>query len=120
VIEYFRHLKPGGILAIHVSNKYLDLVPVVARIVEDLHKSAIAVYDSPGIGSYPSESDWVLVATKPEIFDDKIFDVDTVQSVEVDSKVAMWTDDFSNILQILDLGRAKNEKDDEVDDDDDE
>jgi SAM-dependent methyltransferase len=118
VIEYFRHLKPGGILAIHVSNKYLDLVPVVARIVEDLHKGAIAVYDSPGIGSYPSESDWVLVATKPEIFDDKIFDVDTVQSVEVDSKVAMWTDDFSNILQILDLGRAKNEKDDEVDDDD--
>jgi SAM-dependent methyltransferase len=120
VIEYFRHLKPGGILAIHVSNKYLDLVPVVARIVEDLHKSAIAVYDSPGIGSYPSESDWVLVATRPEVFDDKIFDVDTVQSVEVDSKVAMWTDDFSNILQILDLGRAKNEKDDEVDDDDDE
>ncbi len=28
---YFRHLKPAGILAVHVSNRYLDLVPVVAR-----------------------------------------------------------------------------------------
>jgi spermidine synthase len=117
VIEYFRHLKSGGILAIHVSNKYLDLVPVVARIAQDLHKSAVAVYDS-GTGSYPSASDWVLLATNPEIFDDRIFEADSVEQVDVDSHIALWTDDFSNILQILDLNRSKNEESDDDDDDD--
>lgn len=114
-IEYFRHLNRDGILAIHVSNKYLDLVPVVERIAADLHKSAIAVYDT-GTGSYPSESDWVLVATNPAIFDDRMFEADTVEPAEVDAKVALWTDDFSNVLQILDLSR----RDDSGSDDDEE
>lgn len=111
-IEYFRHLKRNGILAIHVSNKYLDLVPVVERIAADLHKSAIAVYDS-GSGSYPSESDWVLVATNPQIFDDPMFEVDSVEPAEVDTKIALWTDDFSNVMQILNLSRTDDESDDD-------
>lgn len=113
-IEYFRHLKRNGILAIHVSNKYLDLVPIVERIAADLHKTSIAVYDT-GTGSYPSESDWVLVATNPQIFDDRMFEADTVEPAGVDPKAALWTDDFSNVLQILDLSR-KDEGDDEEED----
>jgi hypothetical protein len=111
-IEYFRHLKRDGILAIHVSNKYLDLIPVVARIAADLHKTAIAVYDT-GTGSYPGESDWVLVATKPEIFDDPMFEADSVEPVEINPKVALWTDDFSNVLQIMNLSQVKDEDDQE-------
>lgn len=111
-IEYFRHLKRDGILAIHVSNKYLDLVPVVARIADDLHKTAIAVYDT-GDGSYPSDSDWVLVATKPEIFDAAIFQADTVEGIDVNPRIALWTDDFSNVLQIMNLGQLKDEDDTE-------
>lgn len=112
-IEYFRHLKPNGILAIHVSNKYLDLVPVVARIADNLGKRAIAVYD-PGVdGSYPSESDWVLVASNPKIFDHPIFDADSVEDVQTQDRVGLWTDNFSNVLRILDLSRAANEDDDQ-------
>ena len=33
---YFRHLQPGGVLAVHVSNKHLDLEPVVAMAAESL------------------------------------------------------------------------------------
>ena len=33
---YFHHLKPNGILALHISNRYLDLVPVCARGAEAL------------------------------------------------------------------------------------
>ena len=38
---YFRHLKPTGILAVHVSNRYLDLVPVVSRNARDLGQSRL-------------------------------------------------------------------------------
>jgi hypothetical protein len=112
-LEYFRHLKSDGILAIHVSNKYLDLAPIVAGIAEDLRKSAVVVYDTGAEGSYPSSSDWVLVTGKSEIFEDPIFNVDSVEVTEPQAGIRLWTDEYSNLLQILDLNKVK--KDEEED-----
>ncbi len=109
-VEYFRHLKSDGILAIHVSNKYLDLVPIVADIAEDLHKAAIAVYDGATEGSYPAASDWVLVTGNPEIFDDPSFKVESVEVAKSEPRIRLWTDDYSNLLQILNLNKAKEEE----------
>jgi len=111
--EYFRHLKSDGILAIHVSNKYLDLVPVVARIADDMGKRAIAVYDPADEGSYASENDWVLVTSKAKIFDSKVFHTDAVEAIKLDARIRLWTDNYSNVLQILDPGRSKDEEDEE-------
>ena len=61
VALYFRHLQPNGILAVHVSNRYLDLVPVVSRHARDFAKSAIDVDDDGTDADYLSSSDWVLV-----------------------------------------------------------
>src|SRR5439155_21237654 len=43
VALYFRHLKPTGVLAVHVSNRYLDLEPVVQRAAAALGKEARVV-----------------------------------------------------------------------------
>jgi len=40
---YFRHIKPDGILAVHVSNRYLDLQPVVGGEAQALKKVARVV-----------------------------------------------------------------------------
>ena len=37
---YFRHLKPDGVLAVHISNRYLDLQPVLLGEAEALGKLA--------------------------------------------------------------------------------
>ena len=111
-LEYFRHLKSDGIVAVHVSNKYLDLVPVVAGIAESLHKSAIVVYDAAPEGSYLAANDWVLVAGKPEIFGDPIFHVDSVEDAHSQPRIRLWTDDYSNLLQILNLNKVKEEQED--------
>ena len=37
-VLYFRHLKPEGVLAVHVSNKPLDLTPVVKLAARSLHE----------------------------------------------------------------------------------
>ena len=42
---YFHHLKPDGILALHISNRYLDLEPVCARGAEFFDKQAMTVSD---------------------------------------------------------------------------
>lgn len=114
-VEYFRHLDRNGILAIHVSNKYLNLVPIVAGIAQDLNKTAIGVFDPAVEGHDPAASDWVLVTGNPKIFDDHIFDADSVEDLSPDAKIRLWTDDYSNVLQILDLSRSKKEEDDNQD-----
>src|SRR5258706_16000426 len=40
---YFRHLRPGGVLAVHISNNYLDLQPVVVSAATELRKTAVVV-----------------------------------------------------------------------------
>src|SRR5258708_13374087 len=72
-VEYFRHLKSDGILAIHVSNRYLDLVPVVARIAESLDKRAVTVEDSGNEGWDPAASTWELLSSTPSVFAYKAF-----------------------------------------------
>ena len=66
---YFRHLKPGGVLAVHVSNKFLDLEPVVDRIAEHLHKrdGTVDTEDDDAIAAFGST--WVLVTARSEFFD---------------------------------------------------
>ena len=71
---YFRHLKPDGILALHISNRYLDLEPVCARGAEYFHKQAMTVYDEGDEAPYLPAPVWVLVTSDTSIFLDKPFD----------------------------------------------
>jgi hypothetical protein len=98
---YFRHLKPNGILAVHVSNRYLDLVPVVARNAIDFGKTAVDVNDEDEEGDYFSDSDWVLVSSDASIFRDTAFKSSSVAPARVRANLRPWTDDYSNLFQIL-------------------
>jgi hypothetical protein len=53
---YFRHLKPTGILAVHVSNRFLDLQSVVERLSAFLHKEATVIH------SYSNRDDRTIEA----------------------------------------------------------
>jgi hypothetical protein len=101
---YFRHLKPAGILAVHVSNRYLDLVPVVSRNARDFGKTPVDVSDQDEEEDYFSNSDWVLVSSDAAIFRDRAFKSSSVQPAEYRPNLRPWTDDYSNLFQILKLG----------------
>ncbi len=98
---YFRHLKPSGILAVHVSNRYLDLVPVVSRNARDLGKSAIDIDDEDEEADYFSNSDWVLVSGDAAIFNAPAFRSSSVEAARYRPNLRPWTDDYSNLFQIL-------------------
>jgi SAM-dependent methyltransferase len=96
---YLRHLRPGGVLAVHVSNRYLDLVPVVAALADanDLHASYIIDKNQKG-PSYASQ--WVLLSARQESLDiPKLTEAATPIARRPDWPV--WTDDFNNIIQVL-------------------
>src|SRR6185369_17492988 len=60
---YFRHLKPEGVLALHISNRYLDLKPVCEGGAQAVGRQAWVVEDEGDQASYFSSSTWVLVTS---------------------------------------------------------
>jgi spermidine synthase len=102
-VLYFRQLKPNGILAVHVSNRYLDLAPVVSRNAQDVGKAAILVADDGGEYDYLTSSDWILVTSDPAInmFSDSLFQAQGITRAKMRADLRPWTDDYSNLFQIL-------------------
>ena len=69
VAVYLRHMKPDGVIAFHVTNRYLNLVPVVEGIAHELGLHALWIED-PGLDALGNASSWVLLATDPARLND--------------------------------------------------
>jgi hypothetical protein len=96
---YRKHMKPGGIIAFHVTNRYLDLAPVVARLAEAQGMHAVMIYDDSDDGM-TSISDWILVTDDEKSLEPPLIS-DVSVPVEPRPDLKLWTDDFNNIVQVL-------------------
>jgi len=97
---YFRHLQLGGVLAVHTSNRYVDLEPVVQALAASLGKGAMEV-DSKGDDNQGTENAiWILVSGRRSFFADP--DLQEA-AVELDNQrpLRLWTDDYSNLITLL-------------------
>ncbi|MBI3876889.1 MAG: fused MFS/spermidine synthase, partial [Verrucomicrobia bacterium] len=98
---YLSKLAPGGLLALHISNRYLDLEPVVAAAAAELHlicRSAYDMDDDPANGK--EESHWLLLA-RDERDLGKLQKATRWFPVQPRPGTCAWTDDFSNILGVF-------------------
>ena len=98
---YLRHLKPGGVVAFHVSNRFLSLGPVVARLAKEHGAHVTGVYESEGEDSSRTTSDWVLVSRDPKALAAKEIEAASPEPPEEHDDWRTWTDDYSNLVQIL-------------------
>ncbi len=96
---YFRHLRPDGILAVHVSNSHLDLEPVVQRAADALGKATLLV-DTDDAPDLVYGATWVLVASRAEVFHQPGFNI-LSPKIKVKPAFRPWTDDYSNLWRIL-------------------
>jgi spermidine synthase len=98
---YLRHVKPDGIVAFHVSNRFLDLVPVVARIAARNEAHAVLVAQSAGEDGARTQSDWVLVSRDARALQAREIEAAGAEAAEDRESLRTWTDDYSNIVQLL-------------------
>jgi MFS family permease/SAM-dependent methyltransferase len=100
---YLKHVKPDGIVAFHVSNRFLDLIPVVARLAREHGAHVVLVRDDPDEEDDPrrSRTDWVLVSRDAAAFKRKPIVERTPTEIEDKPDWRTWTDDYSNLIQIL-------------------
>jgi SAM-dependent methyltransferase len=105
---YQRHLKPDGVIAVHISNRYLNLEPIVMLLARHFQLTEAIINDNDvderqedeeSGGAY--SSDWVLLSkdaaflNRPAILDA------SSEPAEIPAKIRLWTDEKSDLLRIL-------------------
>ena len=117
---YKDRITDDGLLAIHISNRYIDLEPVVAILAKDLGLAARVWSDNAE--DYPGKtaSSWIVLAKSEEHLGDLgVYSADTGfgglaggaawetfrpwNPLTIDPNVPAWTDDYSDVLRVMRL-----------------
>ena len=97
---YNEHLRSDrSILAVNVSNRYLDIEPVVAANARALGLSGVRV-DSNGEPPVPIQSSWILLARDPQVLAARSLSL-PIRSRALGEVVVSFTDSYSNILRVV-------------------
>ncbi len=98
---YLKQLDPEGIIAVHISNRYLNLRPVVEGLAHELGLGTITISDDGPKDWWVYRSTWVLVSrSKARLADPSMLEA-AADPDDDDTKVVIWTDDHASVFEIL-------------------
>jgi hypothetical protein len=99
---YQRHLNTNAIVAVHISNHYLDLEPVVANLAKQFgYKMAIIDFEEDDEEWWFYSSTWILLTHDQSLFEQPPVQEAKKRTRASTRKVPLWTDDFTSLFQIL-------------------
>lgn len=109
---YLSKLQPDGIIAMHISNLYFDLEPVVRRLASEAGCVSYIRHDTV-VGKAQTEtakapSVWVVMARTREALGPLGYDA---RWVKMNSRPTdpLWTDDYANVLGVMTLWQGESE-----------
>jgi spermidine synthase len=100
---YLEHLKPGGLLMFHVSNRYLRLAPALAGLVQERGLASVEQeqpVNAADAQNGKSGSDWVVASVDTEAVG-LLASYQNWKPITSLKQMRVWTDDYSNILSVL-------------------
>ncbi len=98
---YTKHLAPDGVIAVHISNRYLDLQPVVERLAAEFGYSTATISDDLTSDWWFYETTWVLVTKNKALLDNSDIYAATDNPKKNAKPAALWTDDAANLYSIM-------------------
>jgi hypothetical protein len=97
---YFDRLKPDGILALQITNRHIQLAPVLEMARNELGKQAVLISNRGDDKNYIYYTEQVLMSSGRDLL--KIPQIkDAAQGLDSKPGLRLWTDDYSNLIQIL-------------------
>jgi hypothetical protein len=96
---YMKHIRPSGAVVFHVTNHFLKLAPVVRQIAESQGLHATLITDDAKLDGLAS-SDWVIVTREQALIQTGTIAAKAT-AIEDIPGLLPWSDDFSNLFQIL-------------------
>lgn len=98
---YRRHLSARGTVLFHVSNRYLDLTGIVARLAADAGMTAVQFSDSPTDDARTYHTDWIAVTGNAEVSQRLVEAGGKVMGAAAAAAAPLWTDDHHNLFEVL-------------------
>jgi hypothetical protein len=96
---YQQHIKTQGVLALHISNRHLSLLPVIMHHSRTLNMQ-VMLFETPGNGN-EHDAQWVILTNNRLLTQSpRLLYKQTVIAKDQYQKV-VWTDDYSSLLAIL-------------------
>jgi protein-L-isoaspartate O-methyltransferase len=97
---YAQHLKPGGIIGIHISNSVIDLEPAVLKVAESEAMFSIVAATSGDDRAGRSPAIWALLSSSQERLHTPELD-QIARPLRARPGQRPWTDDYNNLFQLL-------------------
>ena len=97
---YLKNMKADGVIAFHVTNRFLHLAPVVKRIADEYGLHTVLVADDPESRSDLATTDWVLVSRSKTVLENKRI-TESLKAIGEIPGLKLWTDSFNNLFKIL-------------------
>ena len=94
---YFDRLAAGGVIAIHITNRYLDIAAVVRAVAASLEKPVLVIHNVGDSDRAVQSTDWAILGNHRE-------DLAAIEPFATDQparRIAPWTDDYSNLFEIF-------------------
>ena len=95
---YLRHLKPDGVIAFHVTNRYLDLPPVLFEVARASGLRALLLHDDAEQDDRLRRTDWVLLSRDPQRLAPFASGARAVTAI---AGLRPWSDDFNDLFKVL-------------------
>jgi hypothetical protein len=105
---YQRHVKPDGVILVNISNRYLDLRPVVENAARALGYQAYLIENDDGTadedyggGWWFYAASWMVLSKNQEFMNRELLRRAASPPVAPRDDVALWTDDYTSMFKIL-------------------
>jgi hypothetical protein len=106
---YQRHLKPDGVILVNISNRYLDLRPVVENAARAFNFQAVNISsedggnaeEEDGGGWWLYSSSWMILSRNQEFMNRSAIRTAASPPVTQPNHIPLWTDDYTSMFQIL-------------------
>ncbi|MBX7209059.1 MAG: fused MFS/spermidine synthase [Verrucomicrobiaceae bacterium] len=95
---YLRHMKPDGVIAVHITNHFLNLAPVVEKIAAELGIPSVRIAVKPPPDTHNCITDYVLMSRDQAFVQSHPPQIPTWARVQ---DVPVWTDHHHNLFGIL-------------------
>jgi SAM-dependent methyltransferase len=97
---YLARLRPGGVLAFHTSNNFLELAPVVKQLADEAGLRTVLVHSHPDADSALLASDWLIATRNGALLENPALRLHA-QPVAGRTGLRPWTDNYNNLWQIF-------------------
>ncbi|MBZ5709151.1 spermidine synthase [Nannocystis pusilla] len=98
---YFRHLEPDGILAANMSNRHVDIRPVLKQLAQHFAREFVWIENHSDDPRGVYAADWGLLSNNRAFLDDPLVKTRQGDTSGVSTDLRMWTDDYSNLFAVL-------------------